>query len=209
MGALQENGPCFVNPDSNSTYINPDSWNNEVNMLFIDQPTQVGFSYDILTNITWNLGNGTPPEVADFSDGNVPEQNLTFLVGTSSSLNMTHTANSTAHAAHAIWHFAQTWFEEFPYYKPVDEKISLWTESYGGKYGPAFFRFWQEQNERIANGTLSGVSAFLILFVHKLERVSRTEQQSNYFTIHIGFILLSAAEVAFKLKIAINYKKLF
>lgn len=155
MGTLQENGPCFVGDDSNSTYLNPYSWNNEVNMLFIDQPNQVGFSYDVPTNITWNLGERKDPEVADFSNG-VPEQNNTFLVGTFSSLNMTHTANSTLHAAHAIWHFAQTWFEEFPYYKPRDEKISLWTESYGGRYGPAFFQFWQEQNERIANGTIAG-----------------------------------------------------
>lgn len=26
MGALSENGPCFVNADSNSTYLNPWSW---------------------------------------------------------------------------------------------------------------------------------------------------------------------------------------
>jgi len=44
MGLLQENGPCFVGSDSNSTYLNPYSWNNEVNMLYIDQPVQVGFS---------------------------------------------------------------------------------------------------------------------------------------------------------------------
>jgi hypothetical protein len=30
MGALSENGPCFVNDDSNSTRLNPWSWNNEV-----------------------------------------------------------------------------------------------------------------------------------------------------------------------------------
>lgn len=26
----------------------------------------------------------------------------------------------------------------FPEYKPHDEKVSLWAESYGGHYGPAF-----------------------------------------------------------------------
>ena len=35
IGALAENGPCFVGSDSNSTYLNPWSWNNEVNMLYI------------------------------------------------------------------------------------------------------------------------------------------------------------------------------
>ena len=41
IGLLQENGPCFVGNDSNSTYLNPWSWNNEVNMLYIDQVRQM------------------------------------------------------------------------------------------------------------------------------------------------------------------------
>lgn len=153
MGLLQENGPCFVGNDSNSTYLNPWSWNNEVNMLYLDQPNQVGFSYDILQNATFNIvdGNITP---ADFSNG-FPTPNNTFLVGTTSSLNGNFTTNSTEKSAHALWHFAQTWFEEFPFYKPADERIHLWTESYGGIYGPSFFRLFQEQNEKITNGTIA------------------------------------------------------
>jgi carboxypeptidase C (cathepsin A) len=153
MGLLQENGPCFIGADSNSTFLNHNSWNNEVNMLYLDQPSQVGFSYDIPTNGTFNIPDHhvTP---ADFSES-VPEQNNTFLVGTFASQALNTTANSTIHAAHAIWHFAQTWFFEFPYYKPHDDRISLWTESYGGRYGPSFVRFFQEQNEKIRNGTIS------------------------------------------------------
>jgi hypothetical protein len=37
IGLLQENGPCSVNKDSNSTKLNPWSWNKEVNMLYIGQ----------------------------------------------------------------------------------------------------------------------------------------------------------------------------
>ena len=48
-------------------------------MLYLDQPVQVGMSYDVLTNVTVNLDSGDV-EVADFSDG-VPEQNNTFYVG--------------------------------------------------------------------------------------------------------------------------------
>ncbi|KAH8596918.1 Alpha/Beta hydrolase protein [Bisporella sp. PMI_857] len=153
MGLLQENGPCFIGNDSNSTYLNPWSWNNEVNMLYLDQPTQVGFSYDVITNGTYNASSRviTP---TDFSEG-FPTPNNTYMVGTFSSQNGNFTANSTIHAAHALWHFAQTWFEEFPFYKPTDEKIHLWTESYGGIYGPNFFSFFQQQNEKIANGTIS------------------------------------------------------
>lgn len=115
IGALSENGPCFVANDSKTTYLNPWSWNNEANLLYIDQPTQVGYSYDVLTNVTVDLANeggiengGITP--TDFSEG-VPETNNTFLVGTSSSQNLSNTANSTQHAAVALWHFAQTWFE--------------------------------------------------------------------------------------------------
>ncbi|KAH0245614.1 secreted carboxypeptidase-like protein, partial [Aureobasidium melanogenum] len=125
----------------------------------IDQPVQVGYSYDVPTNITVDLTvNNEGPDaiaVADFSSG-VPDQNATFLVGTASSQNVSATVNSTQHAAVAFWHFAQTWFEEFPQYKPHDEKISLFTESYGGRYGPTFVKKFMTQNELIANGTISG-----------------------------------------------------
>ncbi|KAK0620974.1 carboxypeptidase C [Immersiella caudata] len=153
MGLLEENGPCFITPDSKSSSIlNPWSWNNEVNMLYIDQPNQVGFSYDVLTNATFSPADfGFIPEPADFSKG-VPETNVTFMVGTVSSGKQNSTAHSTAQAAHALWHFMQTWFFEFPHYKPGDDRVSLWTESYGGHYGPGFMRFFQEQNEKIDEG---------------------------------------------------------
>ncbi|ROW02796.1 hypothetical protein VSDG_01803 [Cytospora chrysosperma] len=165
LGMLAENGPCIINDDSNSTILNPWSWNNEVNMLFIDQPVQVGFSYDTLNNGTYDLlaldpmdespDAAFPIQLDDFADG-VPETNSTFFVGTFASQNLTHVPNSTDHAAVALWHFAQTWFEEFPEYKPHDEKISLWAESYGGHYGPRFMDFFRKQNGKIDSGEISG-----------------------------------------------------
>jgi carboxypeptidase C (cathepsin A) len=74
LGLLRENGPCHINADSNSTRLNEWSWNNEVNMLYLDQPVQVGLSYDELTNVTVSSEYGVEP--ADFSNG-VPEQNNT------------------------------------------------------------------------------------------------------------------------------------
>lgn len=44
----------------------------------------------------------------------------------------------------------------FPAYKPHNERISLFAESYGGKYGPVFVNYFLQQNEKIANGTLAG-----------------------------------------------------
>jgi carboxypeptidase C (cathepsin A) len=121
-----------------TTTLNPWSWNNEANLLVIDQPNQVGYSYDVLTNVTVNIASNDEAgaiKPTNF-DKHIPPTNNTFLVGTAGSQLVNSTANSTLHAAVALWHFAQTFFEEFPAYKPNDERISLFTESYGGHYGP-------------------------------------------------------------------------
>ncbi|KAE8354292.1 Alpha/Beta hydrolase protein [Aspergillus coremiiformis] len=152
IGLMQENGPCRVNGDSNTTELNPWSWNNYVNMLYIDQPSQVGFSYDVPTNGTYDQLQSNW-DVSRYSNG-VPQQNNTFYVGTFPSQNQSTTANTTENAGRALWHFAQTWFSEFPEYKPHDDRVSIWTESYGGRYGPSFTAFFQEQNEKIANGSI-------------------------------------------------------
>ncbi|KAK2465009.1 hypothetical protein APHAL10511_003085 [Amanita phalloides] len=54
VGLFQENGPCTVAPDGQTTLYNPYSWNNLSNMIYIDQPIGTGFSYGVDTvNSTW------------------------------------------------------------------------------------------------------------------------------------------------------------
>ncbi len=120
-------------------------------MLFLDQPTQVGLSYDTLHNVTVDLASGETTLLSE--NGIIPEQNTTLLVGTLPSQDRNNTAQGSRNAAIAIWHFAQTWFQEFPGYRPNDSRVSIATESYGGRYGPAFAAFFQEQNAKIENGT--------------------------------------------------------
>ncbi|KAJ2612359.1 hypothetical protein H4S08_002743, partial [Coemansia sp. RSA 1365] len=53
IGALTELGPCLVSEKGDKTVINPYGWNQNANLLFIDQPANVGFSYGTpVTNST-------------------------------------------------------------------------------------------------------------------------------------------------------------
>jgi carboxypeptidase D len=112
IAALGENGPCFVTRDAKGTVLNPWSWNNEVNMLYIDQPVQTGFSYDRLINGTIDetllpyVVTPLPPSAPP------PDLNSTFLQGVFPSQDPASTANTTLTAARAAWHFMQTWMKE-------------------------------------------------------------------------------------------------
>lgn len=151
--ALGSNGPCRVNIDSQTTSLNPWSWSNKVNMLYIDQPVQVGFSYDILTNGTINeLKN--PFLVAPLED-EIPETNMTTLTGTFSSQDFAQAPNTTEMAAVAVWEAMQIFMESFEPYTPVDNKLSIWGESYAGHWVPGFASYFQTQNMLIDSGDLT------------------------------------------------------
>ncbi|KAL8687804.1 MAG: hypothetical protein Q9224_005046, partial [Gallowayella concinna] len=112
IGLFQENGPChFVNGASTPS-LNPYSWNSYANMLYIDQPIGVGFSYG------------------------------------------TNAVTSTETAAPYVWKLLQAFYAQFPQYENRD--FGVFTESYGGHYGPEFAEYFEEQNAAIASNTVSG-----------------------------------------------------
>ena len=172
FGLFEETGPCEVVQMSDGTYGTQSrmwGWDRSSNIIFIDQPDQVGLSYDTLTNASYNLitGNYTSPPTG------VPlgQPAYSFLNGTFSSHQQTATANTTEIAAHAMWHFLQSWLSAFPQYNPGKQPntttvtaagINLFTESYGGKYGPVFASFFEQQNARRANGSLPSNSTLAI-----------------------------------------------
>ena len=70
------------------------------------------------------------------------------------------TIDTTKLAAVSTWHVLQAFLGALP---QLDARIgqkrlfNLWTESYGGHYGPAFYKHFEEQNRMIANGSVKGV----------------------------------------------------
>lgn len=138
-----ESGPCYVNADGNSTTINTWSFNQHVNMLYIDQPVQTGFSYNSLIKGTFNLEttDTTPLD----TNGVLPKQNTTYRVGTFSSQDLLQTTNTSITSAKALWRFAEHWITTFPEYDTKSKEVSVWGNSYGGYWVPAVAAYFDQQ----------------------------------------------------------------
>jgi carboxypeptidase C (cathepsin A) len=120
---------------------------------------QAGFSYDTLINGTLSLApDNTYPDLPLPKNKPIPPQNNTFYVGTFPSSEPFLAINGSANAARALWKFTQVFTQEFPEYKTKDSRISLWTESYGGKYGPTSVSFFEQQNQKIRSGKMKDPS---------------------------------------------------
>ncbi|KAJ6785314.1 hypothetical protein PWT90_04607 [Aphanocladium album] len=145
--------PCNINSDSNSTTLNPYSWNNNVNMLYIDQPVGTSFSYSSIQNGTFNvLEKGGPVFTPVQDKDSMPSTNATFMAATMDPRVPETTQNTTQQAARTLWQFAQVWFQEFPEYKTSNKEISLWGTSYGGFWSTGFMSHFIDQNKLIESG---------------------------------------------------------
>lgn len=157
VGLFQEVGPCQVVEVAQGqlgTIARDWGWDRSSNIIFIDQPVQVGFSYDTATNVSLNLLD----ELTIIPPTSVPvaQPEITFLNGTFGSGNPLFTVNTSQLAAQSMWHFLQTFLTSFPEYNTAlrvagnqsTAEVNLFTESYGGKYGPAMAAFFQSQNSR-------------------------------------------------------------
>jgi hypothetical protein len=97
------NGPCIVQKDSETTKINLNSWNDFSNMLYLDQPTHTGYSYDSIVDGFENIITG------DITPGGAGPSTVVNRKGRFSSQNPADTANTTAVAAKIVTHFLDLW----------------------------------------------------------------------------------------------------
>ncbi|KAL9687594.1 hypothetical protein QQ045_031999 [Rhodiola kirilowii] len=68
-GEAEEISPFRIQPDEVSLYLNPHAWNQAANILFLDSPAGVGYSYSKTEADTLNVG-----------DKRTAENSLTFLL---------------------------------------------------------------------------------------------------------------------------------
>lgn len=141
IGLFEELGPCRVDPDGN-VFSNPYSWSNVSNMLFVDQPSQVGFSYSYPVD-AYATDNG----LVVLPDAVCPEYAPEGSCGTYAYPNITLTAHTTNDAAPNFWKTLQGFMGAFPQY--ARNGFHFATESYGGHYGPIFNQYIEEQNARL------------------------------------------------------------
>lgn len=144
IGLFEELGPCGVDYYGN-VYNNPYSWSNVSNMLFIDQPSQVGFSYSKPVP-----GYTTSDGIVSLPDATCPDYAPEGSCGTFAYPNITLTANSTTNAAPNFWKTLQGFMGALPQYSRNGFHFA--TESYGGHYGPVFNAYIEEQNARNISG---------------------------------------------------------
>ena len=146
IGLFQELGPCGVDADGN-VFNNPYSWTNASNMLFIDQPTQTGFSYSIPIPGYEDPNTGN---IIALPDNTCPDYAADIGCGTYSYPNASLTVNSTDGAAPNFWKTLQGFMGAFPQYSR--NEFIFTTESYGGHYGPVFNEYIETQNAKNISG---------------------------------------------------------
>lgn len=162
IGLFQENGPCHFVDNETEPSLNPYSFNEFANMLYVDQPIGTGFSY----------GNDT--------------------------------VVSTVTAAPLVWNLLQAFFARFPQYETRD--FGIFTESYGGHYGPEFTHYLQDQNTAIDNGTIRGEKIHMVALGINNGWYNSTiqEKAAIEFASNNSYRALITADVTEKLYTAYN-----
>lgn len=145
IGAFEEIGPCEV-VENMTTVLRDYSWSEITNLLFLSQPVGTGFSYS-----DEEVGFLDPTYLIVDSTGGADEKEGRWAV-----IDPTKEDNSRL-AAVTAWELLQGFYSGLSQLnsdiKSTD--FHLWTESFGGHWGPAFFTHFHEQNEKLDQNTTS------------------------------------------------------
>ncbi|KAI6402293.1 hypothetical protein MCOR23_003974 [Pyricularia oryzae] len=128
-------GPCRVaGPDGTATELNPWSWNNEANMLYVDQPVLTGYSYDAISRGFRDVTSGHVT-LGDDVFAQIPGDNATIRRGVFPSQDGNNAPNTTDASVAQLVRFLDIWTDDFARYR--HDEINIWAQSYGGHYAPA------------------------------------------------------------------------
>lgn len=143
-GLFSEMGPCSIDGAGNVVN-NPLSFTQNSNVVFIDQPATVGFSFTTLTKASQNPDTFviTLTENCTTADPGC---------GTFSSPDLTLTSNSTVDAANVFYKTMQGFMGAFPQYSTNGVHIN--GQSYGGHYVPVFADHIVQQNKLNNTGAI-------------------------------------------------------
>ncbi|KAK5943830.1 hypothetical protein PMZ80_003111 [Knufia obscura] len=147
-GLFDEIGPCKINEDYATTELNPNSWNNVSNLLFLSQPVGVGFSYGSKLDIELPIdetGTITAPariSVADYAS-----------------------VNSTEIAGDDAWNVMKMFYAALPEMAPEvkSKTFHMATQSYGGHWGPTFFNRFRKETQAMEDNAPFQVGALMIV----------------------------------------------
>lgn len=126
---LQEHGPCNISANLQAM-LNPYSWNNASNMIYLSQPYGVGFSY-------------MEEEIGSFNNVSGAFVNASSAPATGRwPVTDPLAIDTTELAAIAAWHIIQGLYSGLPRLASDVKSVefNLWTESYGGHYGQVSWR---------------------------------------------------------------------
>ncbi|KAL5408598.1 hypothetical protein PMIN03_006467 [Paraphaeosphaeria minitans] len=123
-------GPCIAQKGGNSVIPNPFPFNRNAHVLYVDQPNQVGFSYDEIVAGVFDALGGLAGSGKVIPGG--VGSNLTNIQGRFASQNPATTAKTSKMAAKSMWYFLQVFFADFDINHGDKYSVSIWGNSYGG-----------------------------------------------------------------------------
>ncbi|KAG6421209.1 hypothetical protein SASPL_117759 [Salvia splendens] len=162
-GLAEEIGPLHIEKDGKTLYLNRYSWNKVANILFVDSPVGVGFSY---SNSYSDL----------LSNGDKRTGTVLFLLPSIKTNSVYFDAATSVLAAADNLKFIEKWLERFPQFKGTD--LYLTGESYAGHYVPQLAHAIVKYNEKNGEETIN-LKGFMVFSSHFIRVLCACVEMDN------------------------------